>query len=141
MYFMDEIGLTQNKSLRYLNISVDAFRRLTAKHHVNRILHDGKFIYKFDDLDKIKAELEERKAISSLPSYIPTRMNKWEPSEEHISLIKISDYYKTSKQNICRLVNTSDYKFAKFIDKDKKMYYLKSEICQYFEYKGRKYEE
>lgn len=134
-------GISKTQSAKYLNVGVETFNRLCMQYNINRDMVNGKFIYYYHDLDKIKNELEERKKIASIPSHQPQKNNDWLPSAKHVSLIDIAKYYNCSKQNICRLININGYKFQKFFTKEKNLYYLKSEICQYFEYKGRKYEE
>lgn len=140
MYFMQE-GLNKSQSAKYLNVGIDTFNRLINQYGINRDMIDGKFIYYYHDLNKIKQELEERKKIASIPSHQPMKNYEWHPSAEHVSLVDIAKYYNCSKQNICRLININEYKFQKFFTKEKNLYYLKSEICQYFVYKGLKYEE
>lgn len=140
MYFMQQEGLNKSQSAKYLNVGIDTFNRLINQYKINRDMINGKFIYYYHDLDKIKNELEERKKISSIPSHQPMKNYEWHPGSEHVSLVDIAKYYNCSKQNICRLININGFKFQKFFTKEKNLYYLKSEIFQYFVYKGRKYE-
>lgn len=120
---------------KYLGIGADNFKKLVINRGIRYEKVNNKTIYNTEDLDKIKAELEERKRIAQPPVYKQFKRPDWkpEPREMYYSLEDIQKILDSvTKSHVVNLINGSDYKFKKFFTKVNKIYYLKKEIDENF---------
>jgi hypothetical protein len=120
---------------KYLGIGADNFKKLVINRGIRHEKVNNKTIYNTEDLDKIKAELEERKRIAQPPVYKQFKRPDWkpEPRELYYSLEDIQKILDSvTKSHVVNLINGSDYKFKKFFTKINKIYYLKKEIDENF---------
>lgn len=116
---------------KYLGIGADNFKKLVINRGIRYEKVNNKTIYNTEDLDKIKAELEERKRIAQPPVYKQFKRPDWKPEPRDMyydleDIQKILD--SVTKSHVVNLINGSDYKFTKFYTKIRKIYYLKKEI-------------
>ena len=120
---------------RYLGMGPENFKKLVINRGIRYEKVNNKTIYNTEDLDKIKAELDERKRIAQPPVYKQFKRPDWkpEPRENYYDLEDIQKMLDTvTKSHVVNLINGSDYKFKKFYTKVRKIYYLKKEIDENF---------
>ena len=120
---------------RYLGMGPENFKKLVINRGIRYEKVNNKTIYNSEDLDKIKAELDERKRIAQPPVYKQFKRPDWkpEPRENYYDLEDIQKMLDTvTKSHVVNLINGSDYKFKKFYTKVRKIYYLKKEIDENF---------
>ena len=120
---------------RYLGMWPENFKKLVINRGIRHEKVNNKTIYNTEDLDKIKAELDERKRIAQPPVYKQFKRPDWkpEPRENYYDLEDIQKMLDTvTKSHVVNLINGSDYKFKKFYTKVRKIYYLKKEIDENF---------
>ena len=119
---------------RYLGVGVESFNNMVLRYNVRKEEVGCKIIYNIEDLEKIKAELEERKRISQPPVYTQFRRPDWkpEPRENYYDLVDICKMLDCTKSHAVNLINACEFKFTKNYTKIKKIYYLKSEIDENF---------
>jgi len=120
---------------RYLGMGPENFKKLVINRGIRHEKVNNKTIYNTEDLDKIKAELDERKRIAQPPVYKQFKRPDWkpEPRENYYDLEDIQKMLDTvTKSHVVNLINHSDYKFKKFYTKVRKIYYLKKEIDENF---------
>lgn len=120
---------------KYLGMGPENFKKLVINRGIRHEKVNNKTIYNTEDLDRIKAELDERKRIAQPPVYKQFKRPDWkpEPREMYYDLEDIQKMLDSvTKSHVVNLINGSDYKFKKFFTKINKIYYLKKEIDENF---------
>ena len=120
---------------RYLGMGPENFKKLVINRGIRFEKVNNKTVYNSEDLDRIKAELDERKRIAQPPVYKQFKRPDWkpEPRELYYDLEDIQNILDTvTKSHVVNLINNCDYKFTKFYTKVRKIYYLKKEIDENF---------
>ena len=122
--------MVSTEACKYLGIGAITFNGFVKKYNVRFEMQKQRKIYNIEDLDKIKAELDERKRIALPPVYKQFKRPDWkpEPRETYYDLQDICKMLECSKVHAVNIINACEYKFAKFYTKVKKIYYLKREI-------------
>ena len=115
---------------RYLGVGTITFNSFVEKYNVRHEMHGQRKIYNTEDIEKIKSELDERKRIALPPVYKQFKRPDWYPEQRELyyDLQDICKWLDCTKVYAVNLINASEYKFAKFYTKHKKIYYLKKEI-------------
>jgi hypothetical protein len=115
---------------RYLGVGAESLNNMVLRYNVRIEKIGSKLLYNVEDLEKIKAELDERKRIAQPPVYTQFRRPDWkpEPRENYYDLVDICKMLDCTKSHAVNLINACGYKFNKFFTKIKKIYYIKSEI-------------
>jgi len=118
---------------RYLGVGAESLNNMVLRYNVRIEKIGSKLLYNVEDLEKIKAELDERKRIAQPPVYTQFRRPDWkpEPRENYYDLVDICVMLDCTKSHAVNLINACDFKFSKFFTKIKKIYYIKSEIDEY----------
>ena len=122
--------MIKTEAQRYLGIGPATFNNFKVKYNVRTEKIKNKILYNVEDLDRIKAELDERKRIALPPVYKQFKRPDWkpEPRETYYDLQDICKMLECSKVHGVNIINACEYKFAKFYTKVKKIYYLRREI-------------
>lgn len=122
--------MIKTEAQKYLGVGQGTFNNFVVKYGIRAEKNGSRLYYNMDDLDRIKAELDERKRIALPPVYKQFKRPDWtpEPRENYYDLEEICKMFGCGKAHAVNIINSCEYKFAKFFTKVKKIYYLKREI-------------
>ena len=122
--------MIRTEAQKYLGVGQGTFNNFVIKYGIRWEKLGSRLYYNMEDLDKIKKELDERKRNALPPVYKQFRRPDWkpEPRENYYDLQDICKMLDCSKVHAVNIINSCEYKFAKFFTKVKKIYYLKREI-------------
>ena len=126
--------MNRSEAQKYLGIGPITFTAFIEKYGIRKKYEGKKLLYCIEDLDRIKAELDERKRIALPPVYKQFKRPDWkpEPRELYYDLQDLCKMMDCTKSHIVNLINACEFKFTKNFTKIKKVYYLKSEIDENF---------
>jgi hypothetical protein len=122
--------MIRTEAQKYLGVGQGTFNNFVIKYGIRSEKNGSRLYYNMEDLEKIKAELDERKRIAQPPVYTQFRRPDWrpEPRENYYDLVDICVMLDCTKSHAVNLINACGFKFSKFFTKIKKIYYIKSEI-------------
>jgi hypothetical protein len=122
--------MVRTEAQKYLGVGQGTFNNFVIKYGIRSEKNGSRLYYNMEDLDKIKAELDERKRIALPPVYKQFKRPDWypDPRDNYYDLQDICKWLDCTKVYAVNLINASEFKFTKFYTKHKKIYYLKREI-------------